>query len=158
MAGAIMNKVWNMFGMDTQEERNQEEEYENYEEEYNQEDIEDRKIWGRRNNKIVSLPQAQQIKMVISQPTSFDQSEGICDLLKEKKSIIVNLEYVNKDVARRIIDVISGAVHALDGHIQKISNSIFLIAPFNYDITNEMAREEIKNKLSVSWIRNNSNN
>ena len=158
MAGAIMNKVWNMFGMDTQEDRNQEDEYENYEEEYNQEeDIEDRKIWGRRSNKIVSLPQAQQIKMVISQPTSFEQSEGICDLLKEKKSIIVNLEYVNKDVARRIIDVISGAVHALDGHIQKVSNSIFLIAPFNYDITNEMAREEIKNKLSVSWIRNNSN-
>lgn len=158
MAGAIMNKVWNIFGMDTQEERNDEEEYEN-EEGYNQEeDFEDRKIWGRRNSKIVSLPQAQQIKMVISQPTSFEQSEGICDLLKEKKSIIVNLEYVNKDVARRIIDVISGAVHALDGHIQKVSNSIFLIAPFNYDITNDMAREEIKNKLSVSWIRNNSNN
>ena len=159
MAGAIMNKVWNMFGMDTQDERNDDDEYENSED-YNQEEeeIEDRKIWGRRNNKIVSLPQAQQIKMVISQPTSFEQSEGICDLLKEKKSIIVNLEYVNKDVARRIIDVISGAVHALDGHIQKVSNSIFLIAPFNYDITNDMAREEIKNKLSVSWIRNNSNN
>lgn len=158
MAGAIMNKVWNMFGMDTQDEKNDEEEYEGTEE-YNQdEEIEDRKIWGRRNTKIVSLPQAQQVKMVISQPTSFEQSEGICDLLKEKKSIIVNLEYVNKDVARRIIDVISGAVHALDGHIQKVSNSIFLIAPFNYDIATDMAREEIKNKLSVSWIRNNSNN
>ena len=159
MAGAIMNKVWNIFGMDPQGDENENEEYENNEEEYNQDDeIEDRKIWGRRNTKIVSLPQAQQIKMVISQPTSFEQSEGICDLLKEKKSIIVNLEYVNKDVARRIIDVISGAVHALDGHIQKVSNSIFLIAPYNYDITNDMAREEIKNKLSVSWIRNNSNN
>lgn len=100
----------------------------------------------------------QQVKMVISQPTTFEQSEAICDLLKEKKSVIVNLEYVNKDVARRIVDVISGAVHALDGHIQKISNSIFLIAPYNYDITNEMAREEIKNKISVSWLRNNGNN
>ena len=158
MAGAIMNKVWNMFGMDTQDDKNDEEEYEGAEEFNQEEEIEDKKIWGRRNSKIVSLPQAQQIKMVISQPTSFEQSEGICDLLKEKKSIIVNLEYVNKDVARRIIDVISGAVHALDGHIQKVSNSIFLIAPFNYDITNDMAREEIKNKLSVSWIRNNSNN
>ena len=100
------------------------------------------------------MPQTNQIKMVISQPTTFEQSEAICDLLKEKKSVIVNLEYVNKDVARRIVDVISGAVHALDGHIQKISNSIFLIAPYNYDITNEMAREEIKNKLSVSWLKN----
>ena len=159
MAGAIMNKVWDLFGMDPAEDKEDEDVYNNLEEEYNQEeDTEDRKIWGKRSSKIVSLPQVQQVKMVISQPTSFEQSEGICDLLKEKKSIIVNLEYVNKDVARRIIDVISGAVHALDGHIQKVSNSIFLIAPFNYDITNEMAREEIKNRLSVSWIKNNSNN
>ena len=159
MAGAIMNKVWDLFGMDPAEDKEEEDVYNNLDEEYNQdEDIDDKKIWGKRSSKIVSLPQIQQVKMVISQPTSFEQSEGICDLLKEKKSIIVNLEYVNKDVARRIIDVISGAVHALDGHIQKVSNSIFLIAPYNYDITNEMAREEIKNKLSVSWIRNNSNN
>ena len=98
-----------------------------------------------------------QVKMVISQPTTFEQAANICDLLKQKKSVIVNLEYVNKDVARRIIDVVSGAVHALDGHIQKISNSIVLIAPFNYDIENEMARDEIKNKLSVSWLRNGNN-
>lgn len=77
---------------------------------------------------------------------------------KRKKSVIVNLEYVNKDIARRIIDVVSGAVHALDGHMQKVSNSIFLIAPYNYDITTEMAREEIKNKLSVSWLKNNMPN
>ena len=101
------------------------------------------------------MPQVQQIKMVISQPTTFEQSEEICNYLKEKKSVIVNLEYVNKDVARRIVDFISGAVHALDGHIQKISNSIFLIAPTNYEISNEMAREEIKNRWSVSWLKNN---
>ena len=78
--------------------------------------------------------------------------------LKEKKSVIVNLEYVNKDVARRIVDFISGGVYALDGYIQKVSNSIFLVAPSNYEITNEMAREEMKNKLSVSWLKNNNLN
>ena len=104
------------------------------------------------------MPQTQQIKMVISQPTTFDQSEEICEFLKEKKSVIVNLEYVNKDVARRIVDFISGGVFALDGHIQKVSNSIFLIAPYNYEITNEMAREEISNKLSVSWLKNSTKN
>lgn len=160
MSGAIMNKVWDLFGMDTAEDKDDEDVY-NMEDEYNVEDeeVEERRVWGKRgnNSKVVSMPQIQQVKMVISQPTSFEQSESICDLLKEKKSVIVNLEYVNKDVARRIVDVISGAVHALDGHIQKVSNSIFLIAPYNYDITNDMAREEIKNKLSVSWLRNNSN-
>ena len=157
MSGAIMEKVWGLFGMDTAEEKeeNLDNNYDVEEENENEiEDSDERKIWGRKNSKVVSMPQVQQVKMVISQPTTFEQSEYICDLLKEKKSIIVNLEYVNKDIARRIVDVVSGAVHALDGHIKKISNSIFLVAPYNYDIENEMAREEIKSKLSVSWLRN----
>ena len=119
---------------------------------------EDRRLFGRKGKVVPMTAQGQSVKMVISQPTTFEQSEEICSLLKEKKSVIVNLENVNKDVARRIVDFISGGVYALDGHIQKISNSIFLIAPMNYEITNEMAREEIKSKLSVSWLKNNSIN
>lgn len=155
MAGAIMEKVWGLFGMEPAEDRDEEAEEVDTEEVENDEDEqEDKKLWGRKNNKVVAMPQVQQVKMVISQPTTFEQAATICDLLKQKKSVIVNLEYVNKDVARRIIDVVSGAVHALDGHMQKISNSIVLIAPFNYDIENEIARDEIKSKLSVSWLRN----
>lgn len=158
MSGALMNKVWDLFGMDSQEE----EEYEDenvYEYEDEEELVEDRKLFGRKN-KVVNMPQANAnaIKMVISQPTTFEQSDEICSFLKEKKSVIVNLEYVNKDVARRIVDFISGGVYALDGYIQKVSNSIFLVAPSNYEISNEMAREEMKSKLSVSWLKNNGVN
>lgn len=149
MSGAIVNKFLGLIGMNAEEEEYEDEEL--YEEEEEQE--ENRNFWNRKN-KVVNMPQTEQVRMVISQPTTFEQSEAICDLLKEKKSVIVNLEYVNKDVARRIVDVISGAVHALDGHMQKISNAIFLIAPYNYEITSDLAREEIKNKLSVSWLRN----
>lgn len=161
MSGAIMEKVWGMLGFPEKEEEETEElDYDkNLDiEDQEEEEEEDRRFFGKRSNKVVNMPQTQQVKMVICQPTTFEQSENICNLLKEKKSIIVNLEYVNKDIARRIVDVVSGAVHALDGNLQKVSNSIFLVAPYNYDITNEMAREEIKNKLSVSWLRNNSNN
>ena len=155
MAGAIMEKVWGLFGVEPAEDRDEEiEEVDTEEIENDDEDQGDKKLWGRKNTKVVPMPQVQQVKMVISQPTTFEQAANICDLLKQKKSVIVNLEYVNKDVARRIIDVVSGAVHALDGHMQKISNSIVLIAPFNYDIENEIARDEIKSKLSVSWLRN----
>ena len=160
MSGALMNKVWNLFGMDSAEvEEYDDEDIYDYETEEDYE-IEDRKLFGKRNNKVVNMPQAQgqAIKMVISQPTTFEQSDEICGFLKEKKSVIVNLEYVNKDVARRIVDFISGGVYALDGYIQKVSNSIFLVAPSNYEITNEMAREEMKSKLSVSWLRNNNIN
>ena len=161
MSGAIMEKVWGFLGMEPEQENNEELENEDYIETNDIQDTdedEERRPWNRRSSKVVSMPQTQQVKMVICQPTRFEQSENICTLLKEKKSIIVNLEYVNKDIARRIVDVVSGAVHALDGNLQKVSNSIFLVAPYNYDITNEMAREEIKNKLSVSWIKNNANN
>lgn len=163
MAGAIMDKVWGLFGGVDQgetEEYDDEDayEYEDKTSSYDSEE-EDKKFFGSKKGKIVPFSaQGQSVKMVISQPTTFEQSEEICSLLKEKKSVIVNLEYVNKDVARRIVDFISGGVYALDGHIQKISNSIFLIAPMNYEITNEMAREEIKSKLSVSWLKNNSIN
>ena len=162
MSGALMNKVWDLFGMDSAEPEEYEDDniydYDNNEEE---ETEDNKKLFGRKNNnKVVSMPQAQSqaIKMVISQPTTFEQSDEICSFLKEKKSVIVNLEYVNKDVARRIVDFISGGVYALDGYIQKVSNSIFLVAPSNYEITNEMAREEMKSKLSVSWLKNNGVN
>ena len=161
MAGAIMNKVWDFLGVDTgaseEEIENENDIYTyNYDKE-EQEEPEKKGFFGGKS-KIVSMPQPQQVRMVITQPTSFEQSEEICNYLKEKKSIIVNLEYVNKEDARRIVDFISGAVHALDGHIQKVSNSIFLVAPVNYEIASELAREEIKNKLSVSWLRNGNNN
>ena len=159
MAGAIMDKVWGLFGgVDQDVEDDYDDEAYEYDEKGNYDVEEDRGFFGRKGKVVPINAQGQPVKMVISQPTTFEQSEEICSLLKEKKSVIVNLEYVNKDVARRIVDFISGGVYALDGHIQKISNSIFLIAPMNYEITNEMAREEIKSKLSVSWLKNNNIN
>ena len=154
MAGAIINKVWDFLGVDTDEEVENENYFDNnFDEDIEElEEPESRSFFGKKN-KIVGMPVQQQVRMIITQPTTFDHAEEICLYLKERKSIIVNLEYVNKDVARRIIDCVSGAVKVLDGYMQKISNSIFLIAPDNYDIDNEVAREEIKNKLSVSWIK-----
>ena len=156
MAVAIVNKFLDALGLGNENEQETEnEDIYDFEEE-KEEETEERGLFGVKKNKIVNMPQVQSVKMVITQPTSFEQSEEICNYLKEKKSIIVNLEYVNKDVARRIVDFISGGVHALDGHIQKVSNAIFLVAPVNYEIASDLAREEIKNKLSVSWLKNNN--
>jgi len=152
MAVAIVSKMLDALGLGNENEEEEENIYEYTSEKEEDEVVEEKGLFGRKS-KIVSMPQVQSVKMVITQPTGFEQSEEICNYLKERKSIIVNLEYVNKDVARRIVDFLSGAVHALDGHIQKVSNSIFLIAPVNYDISSDLAREEIKNKLSVSWLK-----
>ncbi len=157
MAGAMMNKVLDFLGIEQEE--NDEDKLDNkyiYDYEDEEDEEQERKLFGKKN-KVVNMPQAQQVKMVVFQVTSFEQAETICNLLKEKQSVVVSFEYVNKDVARRVVDFISGAAHALDGHIQKVSNAIFILAPYNYEIANELAREEIKNKLSVSWLKNNNN-
>lgn len=159
MASTFMNKLYGIFGNKENEDEFEDEntvsmnEY-NYEDDDEYEEQEEKGFFGNRRNKVVNINQAQQVKMIISKPTSFEQTEDICECLKQKKSIIVNLEYVNKDVARRIVDFMSGAVQALDGHIEKVSNSIFLFAPMNYDITSEATKEEIRNKLNVSWLKN----
>ena len=150
MAGAIVNRIFEAIGLNGTED---EEYYDENEELIEEEQTQEENVGFFRRNRVVNMPQTQ-VRMVISQPTNFEQAEEICDYLKNRKSVIVNLEYVNKDVARRIVDVMSGAVQALDGHIQKVSNSIFLIAPTYYEISTEMARDEIRNKLSVSWLKN----
>ncbi len=159
MAGAIVNKVLDFLGIEQGEAGGYDEQEENYVAYPAEPELEEERGFfgvGRRG-KVVNMAQTQQVKMVVYQVTSFEQSETICNMLKQKQSVIVSLEYVNKDVARRIVDFISGSVHALDGHIQKVSNAIFVDAPFNYEISNELAREEIKSKLSVSWLKNNNN-
>ena len=108
----------------------------------------------KRRNKVVSMPQTQQVKMKILKPTTYDPDVNeIISELKSKNGIVMNLEYVNKDIARRIIDTVSGAVTALDGRIEKVSNSIFVVAPYNYDITNEPIAKERNDKMQAPWMK-----
>ena len=107
-------------------------------------------VFKGNRNKVVAMPQPQQIKMKISKPTNFDQVDEIIFQLKNKNAVVINLEYVSKDVARRIVDTVGGAVTALDGHMEKVSNSIFVVAPFNYDIVNEITKEKIEGKFAAS--------
>ena len=161
MAGtASIKKIMNYFWGET--ESNQEEydeDIENIENSYDYDEEEDENSNEtitnifKRKNKVTPMPQAQQIKMKISKPTNFEQSNEIVMQLKQKNAVVINLEYVSKDVARRIVDVISGAVQALDGNMEKVSNSIFVVAPYNYDIVNEITKEKIESKFAPSWIK-----
>ena len=108
---------------------------------------------GKKSSKVVAMPQ-QQIMMKIAKPTNFDQVDEIIQQLKDKNAVVINLEYVSKDVARRIVDVITGAVQALDGNIEKVSNSIFLIAPNNYNIENAFTKDKVdSSKIAGGWLK-----
>ena len=151
----IMNYLWGEG--EEAEEQNYAEEYNQAEYDYEEDESENigetLSLFKRKNREKVVAMSQQQVKMKISKPTNFDQVDEIIIELKQKNAVVINLEYVSKDVARRIVDVVSGATKAIDGHMEKVSNSIFVVAPFNYDIVNEITKEKIENKFSVSWSK-----
>ncbi len=106
----------------------------------------------QQSGKVVNIHTANQFKMVVSQPDTFDDAQEICDHLKNKKPVVINLEGIEKQDAQRIIDFLSGSVYALDGSIQKVSGDIFVIAPNNVDVSGDL-RDELKNKTVFPWAK-----
>jgi len=113
-------------------------------------DIEEVYPVPRKKGKVLDIRTASQVKMVIYQPVTFDQATEICDNLKSRKPVIVNLERLENEVAQRILDFLSGAVYGMDGNLHKISGGIFIAAPSNVDIT-EHLKDEIKDKMIFKW-------
>ena len=158
MAVAAIKKIWDYLVGESDDVMDEEMEGSEALYDYSEEEEEDTNgetlSLFKRKNKVVSMPQTQQVKMKILKPTTYDPDVNeIISELKSKNGIVMNLEYVNKDIARRIIDTVSGAVTALDGRIEKVSNSIFVVAPYNYDITNEPITKERNEKMQAPWMK-----
>ena len=88
-------------------------------------------------------PNPNQFKMVVIEPKSFDESPKLVDNLKAKKPVIINLEKVESDTARKIFDFLSGATYALNGNVQKVANNIFVFAPENVDVSANIEQKGI---------------
>lgn len=76
-----------------------------------------------------------QFKMIVIEPKGFDECPKLVDSLKAKKPVIINLEKLDTDTARKMFDFLSGATYALNGNVQRVANNIFLFAPENVDVT-----------------------
>lgn len=100
--------------------------------------------------KVVNIAATTQLKVVVVTIEEFDEAREVADHLRSKKPVVVNLEKLDKEVGRRVIDFISGAVYSLGGSIQKVSGGIFLIAPYNVDIMSDV-RDELKNTGIFPW-------
>ena len=103
-----------------------------------------------KKSKVVKIHTTAQLKLVVMQPESFDDARDIANHLKNKKPVVMNLEFVEKDIARRIVDFLSGAVYAVDGNIQKVSNGIFIITPYNVGIMGDF-KDELRSKGIFPW-------
>jgi len=88
----------------------------------------------RKKATVVNLHAQRQTRVVVAEPRSFDEAQEIAEHLKNRRPVIVNLEHVDTEIARRIVDFVSGATLALNGAQQKVGGGIFLFVPNNVDI------------------------
>lgn len=81
-------------------------------------------------------------QMIVFEPRSYAESQGIADHLKSGRGCIINLHRVSKDQAKRIIDFLSGVVYAIEGEVQKIGTNVFLCTPSNFGVYGEISDAE----------------
>ncbi|MFO7265046.1 MAG: cell division protein SepF [Limnochordales bacterium] len=91
-----------------------------------------------RRGRLISLPGArrdvEQMSVVVYRPVSFDDVQMVVDCLKDRRPVILSVELVPKEVARRLVDFVSGAAYALDGRMHRLGEQLFLFTPSNIGI------------------------
>jgi len=129
MSSKVIDKLMSFFGIDEPEEEKEEV------------DSLQPVIPYDRKPKIVNIHTQTQVKVLILKPEKFEQVMNICNELKNKKPVIVDLQKMDKNEAQRVVDFLSGAAYALNGEIKKISCYIFLVAPEDFGITGDIKDE-----------------
>jgi len=112
--------------------------------------FEDRRARDRaedRRNKVVNIHATTQLKVVLVKPERFENASEIADHLKDKRTVVINLESTNKDVARRLVDFLSGVAYAGEGKIKKVAANTYIITPYHVDIEGDLIDELENNGL-----------
>ena len=102
---------------------------------------------ARRSNKVVNIRAATQLQVVLVKPERFENASEIADHLREKRTVVLNLESTNKEIARRLLDFLSGVAYANEGKIKKVAISTYIITPYNVDILGDLIDELENNGL-----------
>ena len=100
-----------------------------------------------RHNKVVNIHATAALKVVLVKPERFENASEIADHLREKRTVVLNLESTNKDVARRLIDFLSGVAYAGEGKIKKVAANTYIITPYSVDIMGDLIDELENNGL-----------
>lgn len=106
-----------------------------------------RNKYDDRRNKVVNIHATTQLKVVLVKPERFENASEIADHLKDKRTVVLNLESTNKDIARRLIDFLSGVAYAGEGKIKKVAANTYIITPYHVDIEGDLIDELESNGL-----------
>ena len=93
------------------------------------------------NDKVDNINTTTQLQVVLVKPEKFQDASTIADHLRDKRTVVLNLESTNKDVARRMVDFLSGAAYAQEGKVKKVAVATYIITPYNVDIIGDLIDE-----------------
>lgn len=100
---------------------------------------------SRKDNKVVNINTTTQLQVVLVKPERFEDASGIADHLLAKRTVVLNLESTNRDIARRLVDFLSGVAYANGGQIKKVANSTYIITPYNVGVMGDSLLDELEN-------------
>jgi len=139
MSRGLFDRILDAVGLEKEEYELEEDEIMDEEENYFENDFEEEqeetRVSRRRQAKVTPLPSSSaKLKMLVFQPSSYEEAECIIDNLKERKPVIMNLDELELELGQRILDFVCGAVYSLNGDLKKVARSIFVVAPSNIDV------------------------
>ena len=106
-----------------------------------EEDDMERDYADTSRDKVVNINTTTQLQVVLVKPEKFQDASAIADHLRDKRTVVLNLESANKDVARRMVAFLSGAAYAQEGKIKKVAVATYIITPYNVDIIGDLIDE-----------------
>lgn len=92
-----------------------------------------------------------QMKVMVIEPVSFDDAQQVADHIRNHKPVVVNFENTNGDIAKRIIDFISGTTYALSGDIKKVGKNVFMCAPDNVSVNFSEESKKQPQNTTMPW-------
>ena len=104
---------------------------------YAEADTSDRRSTGN----VVNINTTTQLQVVLVKPVEFEDASNIANHLRDKRTVVLNLESANKEISRRMVDFLSGVAYALEGKIKKVAISTYIITPYNVDIIGDVLDE-----------------
>lgn len=95
----------------------------------------------QKSDKVVNIHTTAQLQVVLVKPERFEEAAAIADNLNERRTVVLNLESTNRDIARRLLDFLSGVAYANNGQIKRVANSTYIITPYNVDVMGDLIDE-----------------
>lgn len=95
----------------------------------------------QKNDKVVNIHTTAQLQVVLVKPERYEEAAAIADHLNQRRTVVLNLESTNRDVARRLLDFLSGVAYANNGQIKRVANSTYIITPYNVDVMGDLIDE-----------------